>query len=319
MAGETAEPTDDVYPGYSQAELDRAYTQAVWAPNAETLLQSWKQRGVLCRAAHPGYAERAYGAAAEERIDVFPGPGPVVHFHIHGGAWKAQSKEDCSFIAGAMRKAGIPLVVPDFGLLPAVRMPTVLDQLSRALVWTYETLVAGGRAEGIVISGHSSGAHMAAMLATLRLDRHIPDGVLRAVLCLSGSYDLRPVLLSARRDYIDLDAHEAAALSPILRAADVRLPLHLLYGADDSPEFRRQSRAFAAVLGMTGRLAACIEIAATNHFEIADGLGNPDSPVGRYALDLIGMPYRVADLPDATAPWLKDVPRRGAVHAKGDG
>lgn len=276
-----------VYQGYNQQELDRAYTQTEWASNVAALMAEWQARGEACRAAFEGYRELAYGTSEAERIDVFPADGRLVHFHIHGGAWKSQSKADCSFMAPAMAREGVTLAVPDFGLLPETRMPDVLDQIARALRFTYERLVDDGPADTIVVSGHSSGAHMAAMLALKGVAPDVPDDAIRAVVCISGSYDLEPVLLSARRSYIDLTAEEAKALSPIRRVDELRLPLHLVYGEHESPEFKRQARAFAAEAERCGKLAALREFAATNHFEIADGLADPHSDVGRYVFRLM--------------------------------
>lgn len=277
----------NVYLGYSQTELDRAYTQTEWAANIEEILQRWDERGVRCRNEGFGYAEHAYGAAGQERLDIFEASGPTLHFHIHGGAWQRQSKEACSFIAQAMQSIDVPFVVPEFGRLPDARMPEVLDQIAQALIWTYETCVARGRANDIVISGHSSGAHMAALLASYDFGDALPASCLRAVLCLSGSYDLHPVLLSSRRHYIDLTSEEAQRLSPIHRIEQMHVPLHLLYGERESPEFCRQSQAFAKALEQSGKLSACQEISGVNHFEIADDLGNLNTRVGQYAAQLL--------------------------------
>lgn len=289
-----------VYLGYSQVELDRAYAQREWASNADAILARWNSRGAACRSTRYGYSEHAYGTGCDERIDLFEADGDIVHFHLHGGAWRGQAKEDCSFMAPAMQDAGVTFVVPEFGRLPRTRMPAVLDQIVRALVWTYETRIATGRAEGIVVSGHSSGAHMAALLASHDFRGRLPPGCLRAVLCVSGAYDLRPVMLSARRTYIDLAPAEVRQMSPILRTGDLHLPVHLMSGSDESPEFCRQSRAYATSLGLAGRLAGCHELPGRNHFEIADDLGDPGSAAGQYVRALLSMPNRLSDLPPGT-------------------
>lgn len=292
---------EKVYLDYTQTELDQAYAQAEWASNMNGILASWARRGAACRGPRAGYREAPYGPAPCEKVDVFEVEGPVVHLHIHGGAWQRQSKEDCSFIASAMRARGVPFVVPEFGKLPEYRMPQVLDQIARATLWTYETFVASSRAEGLVISGHSSGAHMAALLASYDFGDALPVSALRAIFCISGSYDLEPVLLSARRQYIDLDDAECQRLSPIQRVAQMRLPIHLLFGTEESPEFIRQSVSYAAVLASGGRLASCEAITGANHFEMADQLGRLESPVGQRLEALLGMPHKASDAPAAQA------------------
>jgi len=288
--------TEKVYLNYTQSALDRAYDQSYWAPNMDDLIKIWSERSEHCRT-EILYSEHAYGQDPRERIDVFDASGPIVHFHLHGGAWRGQSKEGCSFLAPAMQSINVPFVVPEFGLLPEKRMPEVFEQITRALVWTYETFVKTGRAREILISGHSSGAHMAALLASCDLGKTLPVSALRAVLCLSGSYDLAPVLLSARRNYIDLTPQEQKALSPIERISETRLPLHILFGEAESPEFIRQSRAYAAALANHGKLAACVQIPKANHFDMADQLASLGTPAGSWLKTLISMPHSASDLP----------------------
>lgn len=296
MGADGTSNTDRVYLDYTQNALDRAYDQSQWAPNMPDMIKTWSERGEECRK-HSDYSEHAYGLDTRERIDVFDASGQILHFHIHGGAWRGQSKEGCSFLAPAMQSINVPFIVPEFGLLPHKRMPEVFAQIARALVWTYETFVATGRAKEIVISGHSSGAHMAALLASHDFGKTVPLSALRAVLCLSGSYDLAPVLLSARRNYIDLTPQEQRTLSPIERIGETRLPLHLLFGEAESPEFIRQSRAYAAALAKDGKLAACVQVPGANHFEMADQLASLDTPAGSWLRTLITMPHSASDLP----------------------
>jgi arylformamidase len=286
-------PAPQVYPGYTQAELDLAYSQRHWAENADQILGRWSSAVAAIRAASPGYREFRYGPQADELIDLYPAPGRPrhAHFHIHGGAWRAQSKSDCAFLAPLMRAADLNFVVPGFGNLPQQRLPQVLANLIRALRWTYDNQIRTGRAEKILISGHSSGAHMAALLAmqdwaALGVDA----AAFLGFVCISGPYDLEPVLLSSRRSYIDLSEAEARQMSPILHAGRSCLPLHLLYGSRESPEFIRQSRAFAKALASENKLAACLEIPGKNHFEIMDALADPNEAVAQYVLKLLREP-----------------------------
>ncbi|QDM24121.1 alpha/beta hydrolase [Tardiphaga sp. vice154] len=289
-----------IYAGYTQAELDAAYTQREWADNMEVLLKQWAAAAPDVRARTHGYREVRYGAGPVEVLDVYPaGEGArFAHFHIHGGAWRGQSKSDGAFLAPLMNELRTNFIVPDFGKLPATRMPDVLQQLVAALAWTYRDQIERGVVEKLLISGHSSGAHMVALLAqqdwgALGID---PAAILGAV-CISGAYDLEPVILSARGSYIDLSADEAWALSPIHHVENCRVPLHVLYGANESPEFIRQACAFSAALHGAGKLAACREIAHKNHFEILQALATAEDPSVQFLRAIIGEP----DIPRASA------------------
>jgi arylformamidase len=282
-----------VYLGYTQAALDLAFSQRDWAANAGQILTRWGVGVEDVRAAWPGYGEHSYGPGADELIDLYPVASRTryVHFHVHGGAWRAQSKQDCAFLAPLMQAEAVNFVVPEFGKLPQFRLPQVLDQLIRALRWTYEQLIRTGRAERILISGHSSGAHLAALLAVQDWPSlGVDAAAIHAILCISGVYDLEPVMLSSRRSYVDLNRAEAAELSPILHADRCCVPLHVFYGEHESPEFTRQALAFATALEREAKLAACVEFKGMNHFEILDALAIPDQAVTQHVLDLLREP-----------------------------
>ena len=66
----------------------------------------------------------------------------------------------------------------------------------------------------IFITGHSSGAHLTgAATVTDWAAYGVPDDVLKGALCCSGMYELHPVSLSSRRNYVDFDAATIEQLS----------------------------------------------------------------------------------------------------------
>lgn len=276
-----------VYLDYTQEALDRAYDQRFWAPNAESVIASW---GRLSREARERFAHstHAYGPGAGETLDVFPAAGAAapVHVHVHGGAWRMLSKDEESFLARMFIPAGVTLVVLDFDLIPRVRLPEMVEQVRRAVAWTHANIAAlGGDPWRIHVSGHSSGAHLAGVLAvTDWAARGLPADLVRSYLLVSGMYDLRPVMLSSRSIYVKLSEAETLELSPILHIDRVNAPLTLAWGEGESPEFRRQPRAFAEALAAAGKPVVAEEIAGVNHFEIFSGLGEPDSALARLAL-----------------------------------
>ncbi|MBU8536694.1 alpha/beta hydrolase [Falsiroseomonas tokyonensis] len=232
---------------YDQAALDAAYDQRVWAPDMADWLARYRADTDAARAAlRPEIF--SYGP---HLLDLYPAQGAArgIHLHIHGGAWRAQSRDDSGFLAPALTAAGFAVAVPDFSLLPARRLPDVVAELRDCVAWL--------RPRGpIHLSGHSSGAHLAAVLAT--------EMEFASVTLVSGVYDMEPVLLSARRHYVLLDAAEAEALSPVRHAARMTAPLRLAWGTAESPEFIRQSEAMAAATG-----AETFVLPGVNHFGAA--------------------------------------------------
>ena len=291
-----------VFLGYSQAELDRVYDQRVWAPDAEATLARCREAGSRVRQNVRMLTDVRYGDGADERLDVFPAAvaDAPIHVHIHGGAWRIQSKHDVSFMAPAMTSAGMHFVAPEFTNLPACRMPDMVDQLARALGWVYRHGRAfGGDPDRILISGHSSGAHLCAVLLTIDwAARGLPADLVKAALCVSGTYDLAPVLLSARRAYIDLTAEEAERLSPLHHVGRVRCPVIVITGERESPEFVRQGMAFAGALREAGADVELIHVPGADHFEINEAIGTPGAAPHAAAVRLM---RRVAPPPLAGA------------------
>jgi arylformamidase len=279
---------EPVFLGYSQTELDRAYDQRAWADNAEAVLARCRAAGVTARALAPRLAEASYGSSSDEALDIFQAArGAPIHVHIHGGAWRLQSKSDASFAAPAFVEAGVHFVAPDFAKLPAIRMPQMVHQLTRALAWIYRNAKGfGGDPDRILLSGHSSGAHLAAVLLTVDWAKcGVPANLIKAALLVSGPYDLAPVMLSSRRSYIDLTDEEVARVSPLRHVAAMSCPIKVLNGENESPEFLRQGRTLVSALSAAGKPAELIVVPKVNHFEINEEFGTRSSAVFQAALD----------------------------------
>lgn len=296
-------PVTAVYLSYIQAELDDCYDQRVWARDAAGAIARLATTSAAARASTPLYADLAYGPGAEERLDWFPGsPGGPIHLHVHGGAWRNLTKADASFAAPAFVAAGAHHVVPNFSKLPAARLTEVVEELARAVAFVHrEARRNGADPARILLSGHSSGAHMAAVLATLDWTaRGLPADVFKALLCVGGLYDLEPVLLSARGAYVHLSEDEARRLSPVHHAAAIPCPVTLVNGGRESPEFIRQTASFAAALREAGRPVTHLAMAEADHFDVNEAFGQPGSPVHRAARDaLAAMPRRPLTETDA--------------------
>lgn len=280
-----------VFLNYSQAELDDCYDQRVWAKDAAGAIARLGSASLTARDATAHVADIAYGPGSDERLDWFrtTRADAPIHVHIHGGAWRNLAKEDASFAAPAFVAAGIHHVVPHFSKLPGARLPDVVEQVATALGWVYRNAHRHRGDPGrILLSGHSSGAHVAAVLLTLDwAARGLPADLVTAALCVGGLYDLGPVMLSARRDYVTLSEAEVAALSPARHVAAIRCPVTLVHGGRESPEFQRQTAEFAARLAQTGKLAGSIAMPDADHFEINEAFAVPASPVHRAALDAV--------------------------------
>ena len=267
-----------VFLDYDQEALDRAFDQKAWASNGAETLEHYKALGEQARASFPCRLNLQYGAGPDEFLDLFPaGPAPApVHIHIHGGGWRLQRKEDASHAAPAITQAGMHYVAPDFSALPGRRLPEVVDQSARAVAWVHQhARELNIDPDRIFMSRHSSGGHVCAVLLTLDWSKYgLPQDVIKGGLCISGMYDMEPVLLSARRSYVELDPQEARTLSPVATHADISCPVSIAYAQGDSPEFIRQAWQFADVLKAARQPCELIQVPNTNHYEIIGRLAS---------------------------------------------
>jgi len=292
-----AEAARKVYLDYTQAELDAAYDQRVYAPNREEIVAWYGAEGARVRERLEMRRSVPYGNGEDETLDIFPAKsgseshsGAPIHIHIHGGRWTLFTKDEESFLAPTFVSAGAACVVPDFSNIPKVRIPEMVAQVKCAIAWTYRNAASfGGDPERIHLSSHSSGSHLAgvALLTDWQKEFGLPRDVVKSALLVSGMYDMRPVMLSARSSYVKLSDEEVLALSAILQPEKARTPLTLVYGEKETPEFRRHPKAYAEVLAAAGKPVKVVEVPGVNHFEILRQLGEPGSEVARLALALM--------------------------------
>ncbi len=271
-----------VFLHYDQKSLDDAYDQAVYAPNRDQVLARNTASSALARQRLGEPQRFSYGPTQVEALDVFrtSRPNAPVHVYIHGGAWRYRPSSDYAFAAEMFVHAGAHFVVPDFiGVVEAGGdLFPMAEQVRRAVTWVSRNAATfGGDAQRIYVSGSSSGAHLAGVLATT-------DCPVQGYVLTSGMYDLRAPRLSKRSSYVAFTDEMEEALSPQRHLARIKAPIVLIYGSLETPEFQRQSRDFAAALRGAGKSVELVLAEHYNHFEIAETMGNPYGPVGRVIL-----------------------------------
>lgn len=274
-----------------QQALDDAYNQALHAPNMRQILKRCARNSELVRERIGEPKRLTYGATAAEGMDLYAAataPAPINLF-IHGGDWRGGAARDYGFPAEMFVKAGAHFAVPDFSTLQEAGgdLRVLADQLRRAVIWLYKNGESfGGDPERIYVSGHSSGAHLAAVLLTTdwvkTLD--VPPDIIKGGVCASGIYELRPLRLSKHADGIKFTDEMEQALSPQRHLDKLVAPLVVIYGSAESPELQRQSRHFAASAQTAGRKVSLVVTEGYNHFEVLEQLGNPLSLFGRTVL-----------------------------------
>ena len=73
----------------------------------------------------------------------------------------------------------------------------------------------------------------------------------------------------------------------------MRAPVVVTYGTYETPEFKRQSRDFAAAVKAAGKPVELTMAEYYNHFDTEESLGNPYGLNGRAALALMKLVERI--------------------------
>lgn len=274
-----------------QKELDDAYDQTLWAPNREHVR---KRRHAASEQtlARIGPPERvAYGPTEIERLDIYKAKqaNAPIHIFIHGGAWRGGLAREFAFPAEMFIAAGAHYIVPDFVWVQDAggSLMPMADQVRRAVAWVFKNAASfGGDPNRLYISGQSSGSHLAGVVLVTdwRKEFGLPADIVKGGLLMSGMYDLKPVRLSKRSNYVKFDDATEEELSSQRHLDKLTAPVIVAYGTLETPEFQRQSRDFAQAVKAAGKPVELIVGEGYNHFEMQETLGNPFGLGGRAAL-----------------------------------
>jgi arylformamidase len=283
-----------VWMDLDQVELDAAYDQTAYAPLIGQIVKRYATSSNVARA-HLGAPKRlAYGPTPVEGLDLYPAkkPNAPIFVFIHGGAWLRGDAKDYAFPAELFVNAGVNYIALDFIAVGAANgdIGVMAEQVRRAIAWAYKNAASyGGDASRFYIGGHSSGGHLCgvALVTDWQKDFGLPADMVKGGLCMSGMYDLKPARLSKRSSYVKFTDDMEQAMSSQRQIDRLRAPIIVTYGTNETPEFQRQNRDFAAAVKAAGKPVELIEAPNFNHFEMCESLGNPYGPNGRAALKLM--------------------------------
>jgi arylformamidase len=283
-----------VWMDMDQVELDAAYDQSVYAPLIGQLLKRFATSSDEARARLGAPKRLAYGPTAVEGLDLYPAnkPNAPIFVFVHGGAWLRGEAKDYGYAAELFVNAGVNYVALDFVAVGAANgdIGVMAEQVRRGIAWVYKNAASfGGDTSRFYVGGHSSGGHLCGMALVTDWQKEfgLPADMVTGGLCMSGLYDMKPVRLSKRSSYVKFTDDMEQAMSSLRHIERLRAPIIVTYGTNETPEFQRQSRDFAAAVKAAGKPVELIEAPNFNHFEMCESLGNPFGPNGRAALKLM--------------------------------
>ena len=225
-------------------------------------------------AAPPAVASVRRARPHQQVADQVPDRVPLgLVVFVHGGYWLRFGRELWSHFAAGPLARGWAVAMPSYDLCPRVRISDITRQVAAAVG------VAAREVPGpVVLTGHSAGGHLVSrMLAPDMLPAEVAAR-LAHVMPISPLSDLRPLMQTAMNADLGLDEAEARAESPIFQPAPTR-PVTVLVGGAERPAFLEQARR----LEDAWRCGLVVD-EGKHHFDVIDGLTDPDSALVRRLL-----------------------------------
>lgn len=264
----------------SGIDWEDAFSNGDYIPNSAQMPDQWASLAQTFRddAQASGRADIdvAYGPNAREQFDIFWPDGPVqgVVVFVHGGYWLAFDKSSWSHLATGPLQHGWAVAMPSYTLAPQARIAQITAQLGQAITKVGE-LVEGP----IRLAGHSAGGHLVsrAICSDGPLSQPVTDRIDRVV-SISGLHDLRPLRLHSMNAQLQLDQDEAKAESPALQPPVPGIDVWAWVGAQERPEFLRQSSLLTEAWQAAANAKLVVE-PERHHFNVIDGLADPEHPL----------------------------------------
>ena len=281
-----------VYRDYDQEALDAAYNARATV-DFDATIALWEAEAAAARKALDIDPDKSFGPSDMEVLDVFPAGarGGPMHLFIHGGYWRALTKEEHSFVAAGLVPAGATVAVNSYDLCPNVTLDTIVEQCRQAVVWCWNHAADyGADRDRLFISGHSAGGHLTAMMLATDWTRYgLPADAIKGVTPISGLFDLEPLRLAYINEWIQLEAADVPRVSPVHNPPPVAAPVTISYGTKDPAEFGPQADAYLKALADSGIEADLYVQGGADHFAAAFCLRDPASPLSRLIQAQMGL------------------------------
>jgi len=252
--------------------VEREYNNRALVPDHPAFFARWESDSAFVRETLPGKLDLAYGPDRRHRIDLFPAaPGcPRLLVFIHGGYWRSLDKSYFSWLAPSWVAANVSVALLNYRLCPAVRIGDIVDDVVAGMNWLFaNSRQHGFGTERVVVSGHSAGGHLTGALFAEPRERLLfdPERIVGGV-PISGLFDFAPLPFFSGNADLRLDEWQVKRLNLYDRKPTIRAPLVVAVGADESSEFRRQSKIIADA--WKPQVKEHLVMPGLNHFSVVD-------------------------------------------------
>jgi acetyl esterase/lipase len=213
-------------------------------------------------------------------LDVYYPPqaagAPVVVF-FHGGRWTLGNKAEFRFVGQALASRGFVAVIPNVRQYPKVRFPDFVDDAAHAVRWARENARGyGGDPDQLFVMGHSSGAHIAALLALNPEYLKAAGGdreQLRGMIGLAGASDFMPITAPDLRDLFGpVDRFRYA--QPVFYVDGQNPPLLLMHGRNDKVIPVKNTESLAQQVAKSGGAVETVLYDSLSHAMILNSMAS---------------------------------------------
>ena len=238
----------------------------LWAANAPSALNNMTV-----------HSDIAYGNSKLQKLDLYipqNAKNASVLVFFYGGRWTDGHKEQYRFVADAFVDDGYIVAIPDYRKYPAVKFPAFVEDGAQAISWIYNHIEDyGGALDKIYVAGHSSGAHIGALVATdpqylntYGLERNIIKGFAG----LSGPYAFEPEAEDLK------DMFGPPERYPLMRAPNYvdgqQPPMLLIHGLEDTTVVLENAQKLGQAIEEKGGEVELITYEDLNHVETVGSL-----------------------------------------------
>ncbi|MTH76806.1 alpha/beta hydrolase [Paracoccus aestuariivivens] len=268
---------------HAVTDWDLAYNNTANIPDGGSWPARWVEPAEAFRnrlqAAGRARLGLSYGPKPRNLYDLFlpEGASKGLVVYVHGGFWMGLDRSYWSHLAAGPLAHGFAVAMPQYTLCPESRISGITREIGAAI-----TAAAGQVAGAVVLVGHSAGGHLVSRMACqdspLDLDLR---SRLAHIVSISGLHDLRPLCQTFRCEPLGLIGDEVVNESPALQSPLDGTRLTCWVGAMETSEFRRQSSLLANIWCGLGASTALVEEADRHHYNVIDGLAEPDHPLVR--------------------------------------
>ena len=251
------------------------------------ILAAWGRRSEKLRATSVTWDTISYGQGEREKADIYRAKEPrgFLIFY-HGGYWRSCSKDEHGWIAQSFLEAGLSVAILNYPLCPAASLHEIVSTTHGAFATLYQHSMTEAERASVIISGHSAGAYLAAThLMTDWTAYELPASPIKGVVCISGLFDLVPLVNTSMNSWLRLTQATASELSLIDQRPKAHVPLILGLGERESEEFHRQSLVLSQAWGYAPM--DIIDVKGMNHFEVLGNFATPRSSLHEKTLSIV--------------------------------